>query len=128
MAQLTVTGNVGTEPELKFYNGKNGDFAVTNFSLAYTPRERKGTEYVDGETIWFRISVLGKQAELATEIKKGDKVLVVGAFKQSTYQGKDGSAKTSLEIKADSFAIVPRAMERKKVQNVEDDGGFSSWT
>jgi single-strand DNA-binding protein len=128
MAQITVTGNVGTEPELKFFNGKNGDFAVTNFSLAYTPRERKGTEYVDGETIWFRISILGKQAELATEIKKGDKVLVVGAFKQSTYQGKDGATKTSLEIKADSFAIVPRAMERKKVEKVNDDGGFSSWT
>ena len=128
MAQITVVGNVGTEPELKFFSGKNGDFGVTNFSLAYTPREKKGTEFVDGETVWFRISVLGKQAEAATEIKKGDKVIVMGAFKQSTYQAKDGTMKTGLEIKADSFGIVPRFMERKKVEKKEEDGGWSSWT
>jgi single-strand DNA-binding protein len=126
MAQITVVGNVGTEPELKFFNGKNGDFAVTNFSLAYTPRERKGTEFVDGETTWFRVSVLGKQAELATEIKKGDKVLVIGTFKQSTYQAKDGTTKTGLEIKADNFAVVPKGLAKPKKQ--EDDGGWSSWS
>lgn len=126
MAQITVTGNVGTEPELKYFSGKNGDFAVTNFSLAYTPRERKGTEYVDGETVWFRISVLGKQAEAATEIRKGDKVIVVGAFKQSTYQAKDGTIKTGLEIKAESFGIVPKPMANKSVKN-NDDASWSSW-
>ena len=89
MARVEVTGNVGTDAEIKFFKGANGEFGVTSFSLAETPRERKGTEWVDGETVWYRISVLGKQAETATEIKKGDKVLVIGNLKVSTYQDKD---------------------------------------
>jgi len=39
MAQITVSGNVGTDPEIKFYDGKNGSFGVARFSLAYTPNE-----------------------------------------------------------------------------------------
>lgn len=115
MATITVTGNVGTDPELKFYNGKNNQqFGVCSFSLAYTPRENKNGEWVDGEPIWFRVSVVGRDAEVATELAKGDKVLVVGAFKQSTYTTKSGETKTGLEIKADSFAIVPRAPKTVK--------------
>ena len=31
MAQITVSGNVGTDPEIKFYDGKNGSFGVARF-------------------------------------------------------------------------------------------------
>lgn len=122
MATINVTGNVGTDPEIKFFDGKNGSFGVTSFSLGYTPSEKKGAEWVQGETIWFRVSVLGKQAEvIADAIKKGDKVLVNGAFKQSSYQAKDGTQKTGLEIKADSVTIVPKAGGFKQPKVVKDE-------
>ena len=122
MATISVTGNVGTDPEIKFFDGKNGSFGIASFSLGYTPSEKKGTEWVQGETIWFRVSVLGKQSEvIADAIRKGDKVLVIGAFKQSSYQAKDGTQKTGLEIKADSVTIVPKVGASKPKAPVQDE-------
>ena len=121
MATINVTGNVGTDPEIKFFEGKNGSFGITSFSLGYTPSEKKGTEWVQGETIWFRVSVLGKQAEvIASAVRKGDKILVNGAFKQTSYQAKDGTQKTGLEIKADSVTLVPKAGAPKS-KTVKDE-------
>jgi len=122
MATINVTGNVGTDPEIKFFEGKNGSFGITSFSLGYTPSEKKGTEWVQGETIWFRVSVLGKQAEvIASAVCKGDKILVNGAFKQTSYQAKDGTQKTGLEIKADSVTLVPKAGASKPKAPVQDE-------
>jgi single-strand DNA-binding protein len=123
MARIEVTGNVGTEPEIKFYEGKNGSFGVASFSIGYTPREKKGLDWVDGDTIWFRISVIGKQAESITDsIRKGDRVLVIGAFKQSSYQAKDGTQKTGLEIKAESVSVVPKlGASKPKQAPVQDE-------
>jgi len=126
MARVEVVGNVGTEPELKFFKGANGDFGVTSFSLAETPRERKGTEWVDGETVWYRISVLGKQAESATEIKKGDKLIVIGTLKTSTYQAKDGTTKVGIEIKAESFGIMPKTKYAQPKAKQEEE--YNPWS
>jgi single-strand DNA-binding protein len=127
MARIEVKGNVGSDPELKFHKGQNGDFGIASFSLAYTPREKdKAGQYTDGETVWFRVSVIGKDSEIATEIKKGDRVLVTGAFKQTTYTNKVGEVKTSLEIKAESFAIVPRSSGAKSKTPTESEWG-ESW-
>lgn len=127
MARIEVTGNVGSEPEIKFYDGKNGSFAVASFSLAYTPREKKGTDWVDGETLWFRVSVLGKSAQsIVDAVKKGDKVKVVGAFKQSTFTGKDGNARTGLEIKAEDITLVIKSSPKQHKSEPSDSWG-DSW-
>ena len=127
MARIEVTGNVGTDPEIKFYDGKNGSFGVASFSIAYTPREKKGQEYVDGETLWFRVSVLGKQAETIVDVvRKGDKVLVIGAFKVSSYVAKDGTNKNGFEIKADSVTTGPKSSTPKPKQS-EPAWGDDAW-
>ena len=105
--EIKVKGRVGNDPELKFVT--QDQLPLVTFNLAYTPRSRKGNEWVDGETMWFRVAHFGKKAEAIVDaIKKGDEVLVIGAIRQNTYQGKDGSEKTSLEINATEIALVPR--------------------
>ena len=47
MARVEVTGNVGTDAEIKFFKGANGEFGVTSFSLAETPRERSCSVLID---------------------------------------------------------------------------------
>jgi single-strand DNA-binding protein len=127
MARIEVTGNVGTDPEIKFYDGKNGSFGVASFSLGYTPREKKGQDWIDGETLWFRVSILGKQAEAITDsVRKGDRVFVVGAFKQSSYQAKDGSQKTGLEIKAETIGVLPK-IGASKPKQAEPAWGDDAW-
>jgi single-strand DNA-binding protein len=128
MARIEVVGNVGTDPEIKFFEGKNGSFGVASFSLAYTPREKKGQDWVDGETVWFRTSVVGRQAELITDaVRKGERVKVVGTLKVSSYQAKDGSQKQGLEIKADDITLVLKSANKSsKPKNDEPEWG-SSW-
>lgn len=120
-AVVTVEGNVGGDPEIRFLpDGK----AVASFSVANTPsRFNKQTdEWVDGETIWFRVSVFGKKAETVTEtIRKGMRVTVFGLLTVSRYTKKDGGAAESLEIAANSIGIVPKAVSSGKAQQDGSD-------
>ena len=92
--------------------------------MAYTPREKnKDGEWLDGETTWFNVSVVGKQAEtVADQISKGQRVQVSGAFKQSSYTAKDGTAKTGLEIKADSVTLELTTAKKKATANDDSFG------
>jgi len=106
---VTIKGNLGSDPELKYVKTSRGDSALVTFSLAHTTRERKGDEWVEGETIWFRITTWGEKGEVYVDaLKKGDTVLVQGSMKQSTFKGRDGIDKTALEINATDIGIVPK--------------------
>ena len=107
MAQIEVVGNGGGEAELKFIKGSKGDFAVANFSLAESPREFKNGEWIQGETIWWKVTASGELAEwLADTVLKGTKLLVKGDLKPFEYTGRDGTTKSGYEIKAKMIAQV----------------------
>lgn len=112
MAQITVQGNIGKEPEIKF----SGDLSIAKFSLAETPRQKNKTtgQWEDGETIWFNVVFFGSQAESVVDnYVKGETVLLVGRLRQSSYTDKTGVAKTSLEIVGESIAKVARSTKTK---------------
>ena len=108
---ITVKGNVGRDPEFKV--GKSGT-QVCSFSLAYTQRKKVGNEWQEGETMWFRVIQFGEKAEqLADLVSAGDAVVVVGSLGQNSYEAKDGSQKTALEIIATDVALLPKKAKRK---------------
>lgn len=122
---ITVKGNVGSDPELKF--SKNNTAYVT-FSVAYTPRTKDGDNWVDGETMWFRVVQFGVKAEATTDmIKKGDGVLVTGSMKQSTYTDKEGKERTSLEINATDVGLVPRLVKNNNQSTENQLEGAFPW-
>ena len=122
---ITVKGNVGSDPELKF--SKNNTAYVT-FSVAYTPRTKEGDNWVDGETMWFRVVQFGVKAEATTDmIKKGDGVLVSGSMKQSTYTDKEGKERTSLEINATDVGVVPRLVKNNNQSTENQTEGAFPW-
>ena len=117
-AQITVTGNVGKDVELRFAGEKQ--IAVATFSIAHTPRIKKDGEFQDGETMWFKVVTFMNKAEMiADQLKKGDSVLVTGSLTQNTYTDRDGKERTALEIKADEVAILIKRASRSK-QTTED--------
>jgi single-strand DNA-binding protein len=62
---------------------------------------------VQDETDWYRISVFGRQAEIADQyLKRGMKVLVDGRLAIRTYTGNDGVERTSVEVTADNFQML----------------------
>jgi len=106
-ATVTVIGHCGGDPELRFTSSGT---AVASFSLANTPRIKSANgEWGDGETLWLRVTAWNKQAEaVAEEVRKGQKLIVVGRLQQKSYKTKDGEDRTSLELTADEVGVVPR--------------------
>jgi len=130
-AIITVEGNLGGDAELRVT--PNG-VSVTSFTLANTPRtlDKKTNEWSDGETVWFRCFVWGRNATgAANELRKGMKVVVTGRFNVNIYTDKEGVERKQLEITADHYGIVPRNVaepqsvsHEKPIEDPVDDPWF----
>ena len=101
--QITLIGNLGKDPETR--TTPNGNL-VSNFSVAVTPRRKNGDKWEDGATIWFRVTQWGDSgAHNATQLQKGDKVIVTGLFSMFEYE-KDGITHTGPEVNAEVIATI----------------------
>ena len=70
---LTVVGNVGDDPELRFTNSGT---ALAKFSLAVYAGK-------DKDSAWFDVTVWGQLAEnVAESVTKGQRVMVLGRLEQ----------------------------------------------
>ncbi len=88
MNSVQIFGNIA-DPELKM---TAGGLAVLKLRVATNERVKKGEEWTD-HTEWHNATVFGKRAEgLAKILGKGDKVLVVGKLRTTSYQ-KEGEEK-----------------------------------
>jgi single-strand DNA-binding protein len=108
---IIIVGNLGRDPEMRYTPAGQ---AVTNFSVA-TSRQYTGS---DGnqvkETIWFRVSAWGKQAETCNQyLKKGSKVLVEGRLTPDPstggprlWQRQDGTTNASFEVSANTVRFL----------------------
>ncbi len=98
MNTITVIGNVGKEPEIRFT--KTGK-AVAKFSLADT--RGKDDQKV---TTWHNVTVWDEQAQnVAEQVTKGARVLVIGRLQKEQYTDKDGNKRESVEIVADDVCL-----------------------
>ncbi len=109
--KVTIIGNLGRDPEMRY---TASGLAVTSFPVA-TNRTYTGP---DGnrvkETVWFRVSAWGKQAESCNNyLKKGSKVLVEGRLTADANTGgpkmftrNDGSAGANFELSASSVQFM----------------------
>jgi single-strand DNA-binding protein len=103
-AQITFTGNAVADAELRFTpKGK----AVASFRVAVNERVKNddGT-WGDGDTTFFSVSAWDSMAETVSEqVKKGTRTVVVGELKAREYEAKDGSVRTSLDVRAKDIGI-----------------------
>jgi single-strand DNA-binding protein len=119
---LTICGNLTSEPELRFLSS---GAAVASFTVACTPRVKKGDEWSDGDTVFYRCSAWRQQAENVTEtLVKGSRVLVHGKFKVREYD-KDGQARQSIEIDVEHVGPELR-YATAKINKVGRSGGDTS--
>ena len=110
--KVIIAGNLGGDPEMRYMPDGT---AVTNFSVA---TNRRWTDRASGEprdeTIWFRVSVWGRQGEVANEyLSKGRQVLVEGRMRPDpqtggprVWSGQDGTVRASYEITADTVRFI----------------------
>ena len=118
MAFLTIVGNVGGV-ELKFTpQGK----AVCEVSVAenHNRKNEQTGQWETESTTWRRVSFWENQAEaVASEIQKGDRVIVAGDEKLREYERKDGSKGAALEMRGRHIGKVVMPL-----QNQQQSGGF----
>jgi single-strand DNA-binding protein len=107
---IIVVGNVGRDPEMRYTPSGQ---AVTSFSVATSRSYTNSSGARVDETIWFRISAWGKQAETCnTYLKKGSKVLVEGRLTADANGGpriwtrQDGTPGASFEISASTVRFL----------------------
>jgi len=102
--RVTLLGNLGAEPELRMTNGGTG---VLKLRLAtsetYLDRNKQRQE----RTEWHRVVVWGRRAEaLGKILTKGDRILIEGSLRTSSYDDKDGNKRYTTEIKADRITLL----------------------
>ena len=125
---IIIAGNVGKDPEMRY---TPSGAAVTSFSVA-TSRNYKSQGQTIKETIWFRITCWGRQAEYASNyVRKGHKILVEGrlmadsAGNPRVFTRSDGTAGASFEINATNLQLLTSRSENEGGYN---PGGGSAGT
>ena len=122
MNQIFISGNIGSDVQTKEVKG----YKITSFSLAHTPRKKSGNEWVDGETIWFRVVIWGEKGEaVAGAYAKGSSVTVTGSFNVSSYTAKDGTQKSANEIIASEVLANPMKVKRPAEAGFGSQGSSS---
>jgi len=123
---LIIVGNVGKDPECRYTPAGQ---AVTSFSVATSRQYTAGNGEQVKETVWFRVSTWGKQAEVCNQyIKKGSKVLVEGRLTpdKSTgnpriWQKNDGTSGASYEVTAQTVRFLSARGEGSPMTEDEHD-------
>lgn len=101
MNTITVIGNLGRDPELKYATSGT---AVLKFSVADT--RNKGDEKI---TQWWNVTCFGDLAEnVAASISKGTRVQVMGKVQREKYTDKEGAERERVEVLADDVGISLR--------------------
>ncbi len=96
---VTIIGNAVADPELRYTPSGH---AVASFTVAATPRTKKGDEWVDGEALFLRCSVWRDVAEhVAESLTKGMRVIVQGRLKQRSFETREGEKRTVVELDVD---------------------------
>ena len=101
MNTITVIGNVGRDPELRYANSGT---AVLKFSVAdnYGRDDNK-------KTSWHNVTVFGEMAEnVGAVLSKGQRVIVIGRNEESEYTTREGETKKKWQIIADDVALSLR--------------------
>lgn len=96
--QVTMAGNVVSEPELKFTPGGSG---VVRFRVACTDRRfnRQTNNWEDGDTVFLDVEAWRSLAEnIAETLRKGTAVMVHGKLSQRTYENREGQKVTVYEV------------------------------
>lgn len=129
---VTVVGRLGRDPEMRYL--PSGE-PVTSFNIATDRVWNDKNGQKQKETTWFRVSVFGKQAEIANQyLSKGRMVLVEGRLRPdpktggpATYTRQDGTVGASFELVANTIRFLsPRDEGETVADESEVSAGSSS--
>lgn len=106
MNKVMLIGNVGKDPEVRYYDA---DQAVAQFPLATTERGytlQNGTKVPD-HTDWHNIVMWRGLAKLAERyVHKGDKLYIEGRIRYRNFDAPNGQRRFVTEIYAENMELL----------------------
>lgn len=106
MNKVMLIGNVGKEPEVRYYDQ---DMAVAQVILATTERGytlKNGTQVPD-RTEWHTVLLYHGLAKVVERyVHKGDKLYIEGKIRYRSYDDSRGIRKNVTEILADNMELL----------------------
>jgi single-strand DNA-binding protein len=112
--KITIVGYLGRDPEIRYTSQGT---AVCDFSLATTERRKDKAGDLQEFTTWFRVSLFGRQAEIAHQyLTKGRQVYIEGSLSQREWTDKDGATRTSLEVRGSDIQFLTPAADHEQSQ------------
>ena len=112
MNSIILKGRLTRDIDLKYTQTNNT--ALASGSIAVDRRfAQEGQTNVD----FFNIKAFGKQAEVISKyFKKGSEILIQGHIQNNSWEGQDGTKKTSTDVIIDNFDFCGKK-ENNETQN-----------
>lgn len=108
MNNLTIIGNLTSDPVLRTANTSQGQVSVCSFSVAVNER-RSGNE----KTTFFNCTAWRQAGEIiAKYARKGNKIYVAGPVGLRQYTRSDGSAGATMEVDVKDFEFLTSKSEQ----------------
>ncbi|MEP7270892.1 MAG: single-stranded DNA-binding protein, partial [Acidobacteriota bacterium] len=102
--KIIIVGHLGKDPELRYTPQGT---AVCDINVATSEKRKDQAGEATDITTWFRVSIWGKQAELANQyLSKGRQVYLEGRLRQEEYTDRDGNKRTSLKVHATDMQFI----------------------
>ena len=104
--EITVMGNLGRDPELRFFSNGTPTLRVSLATQEQTINKDTG-EAIE-TTQWHTASLIGNQAEIVAKyMKKGDKLWVRGPLQTKIYEDeRSGQSRLSVLIKVQDMKMI----------------------
>ncbi len=108
--KVFLMGNLTRDPELRYLPSGQ---PVTSFSIAMNRVYNSQTGEKKEEVSYVRVVVWARLAEICNEyLKKGSPVFVEGRMQSRSWEGQDGTKRSTIEVVAQNVQFLPRGQGR----------------
>lgn len=108
LPKLTIFGTLTGDPEIKMLPS---GAAITTVNIAANERKfnKETRQYENGSATFIRGTLWRQYAEnVAESLNKGDRVFAYGELKQRSYDAKDGTSRTVMELEIEEIGPTLR--------------------
>ena len=119
--KVFLIGNLTRDPELRYVPSGQ---AVATFTVAVNRTYNAQSGEKKEEVSFIRVVVWARRAEVCNEyLKKGSPVFVEGRLQSRSWEGQDGSKRSTIEVVANNVQFLSGGRGRAAVAEMEGEGG-----
>lgn len=116
---ITLTGHLGSEPQVRTVQTSTGEKQVATFSVAVNRTNGGGQQ----QTLWVRVNCWQNLASVASSyLKRGSLVQLTGSWlRPSAWIDQNGNPQASLDMDVDRLILLERIENSDSNDTPEDD-------